>query len=104
MRLKLQVYVENGMVVMEGCGCMACKGGYTRGRLHELLKVGNPVVATLLTAHNVAYMMGLVRGMRKAVMEGTYGDFVRGFVGRMFDGGDVPVWVREALAAGGIQL
>lgn len=109
MRLKANEYGNDERVIMEGCECQACKGGYSRARLHGLLKNANPLAASLMTSHNIAYMMTLVRGMRTAIMEGRYGDYVRGFVSDQFrgkesGGQDVPTWVREALAAGGIEV
>ena len=109
LRLKSNEFSNDHRVIMEGCGCPACKGGYTRARLHTLLKRNNPLAASLMTTHNIAYMMFLVRGMRDAVMENRYGDYVRTFIRDQFrgtenGGQDVPQWVNDALEAAGIEL
>ena len=49
MRLKANKYSTDSRVIQEGCKCLACKGGWSRARLHALLKSGNPVAATLMT-------------------------------------------------------
>jgi hypothetical protein len=62
-----------------------------------------------MTHHNIAYMMNLVRGMRKAIMEDSYAEYVNNFIFDQFRGSksggqDVPVWVKEALEEAGIKL
>jgi hypothetical protein len=54
-------------------------------------------------------MMYLVRGMRKAVMEDRYKDYVCNFIQDQFRGSenggqDVPEWVQNALLAAGIKM
>ncbi len=109
MRLKSNEFRNDHRVIMEGCECLACKGGYTRAQLHLMLKRNNPLAATLMTHHNIAYMMSLVRGMRKAIMEDRYPTYVRDFIHDQFRGSDkggqdVPGWVKDALQEAGISL
>ena len=109
LRLKSNEFSNDERIIMEGCACAACKGGYTRARLHTLLKRNNPLAAELMTSHNIAYMMYLVRGMRKAVMEDRYKDYVCNFIQDQFRGSenggqDVPEWVQNALLAAGIKM
>ncbi|KAL7539211.1 hypothetical protein ACHAXR_010879 [Thalassiosira sp. AJA248-18] len=115
LRLKGHACAEDHRVIMEGCKCMACcdgnidGGGYTRARLHAMLKNDNPLAVSLVTHHNLAYMMALNRKMRDAIKEDTYGDFARSFVrtqyrGKENGGQDVPSWVKDALQAAGIPL
>jgi queuine tRNA-ribosyltransferase len=109
LRLKSNEFSNDNRVIMEGCECSACKNGYTRARLHVLLKRNNPTAATLMTSHNIAYMMYLVRGMRDAIMEDRFENFVSDFIHDQFrgvenGGKDIPQWVRDALDAAGISL
>jgi len=109
LRLKSNEFSDDERIIMEGCTCAACKGGYTRARLHTLLKRNNPLAAKLMTSHNIAYMMYLVRGMRKAVIEDRYKDYVLEFIKDQFRGSEnggqeVPEWVQNALEAAGINL
>jgi tRNA-guanine family transglycosylase len=84
------------------CSCYVCKR-YTRASLHVLLKT-EALGPQLLSYHNIAYMMRLTRGMRRAVAEGSYPAFVRGFLRRMFPGRTTPRWAVDALAAAGIDV
>jgi len=109
LRLKSNDCSSDDRVIQEGCECQACKNGYSRARLHFLLKAGNPLAAQLMTSHNLAYMMSLTRGMRQAIMDDQYAEYVQNFVGDQFrgrdsGGQDVPIWVREALASAGIAV
>lgn len=109
LRLRGNDCAADGRVIQEDCQCQACKGGYSRGRLHGMLKNNNPLGAQLVTQHNIAYMMALTRSMRKAIMEDRYCNFLRQFVSDQFRGEErggqnVPIWVREALDSAGIKL
>lgn len=109
LRLKSNEFSRDNRPIMEGCQCVACNHGYTRARLHFLLKRNNPLAAMLMTNHNISYMMHLVRGMRNAIIENKYSEFVNTFIADQFrgvrnGGQDVPGWVTDALLAAGIQL
>ncbi|KAL7496242.1 hypothetical protein ACHAWT_004463 [Skeletonema menzelii] len=109
LRLKSHACSEDYRVIMHDCKCMACAGGYTRSRLHAMLKNDNPFAVSLVTHHNLAYMMALNKRMRDAIKNDTYGDFARSFVrdqyrGKDSGGQDVPKWVKDALAAAEISL
>lgn len=109
LRLKAHQCAEDYRVIAEGCKCMACKGGFTRARLYSMLKNDNPLAVSLVTHHNLAYMMTLNRRMRDAIKDDSYANFARSFVkdqfiGKENGGQDVPTWVTEALDAAGILL
>jgi tRNA-guanine transglycosylase len=109
LRLRGHEYATDSEVIQPGCGCQACRMGISRSRLQDLLKVGNPLAAELITQHNIAYMMWLVRGMRLAVLEDRYAEFAiqfmkESFLGKANGGEDIPDWVVDALAAAGINV
>ena len=108
-RLKSHEYAKDERVLEEHCGCQACRNGISRSQLHSWFKTNNAVAAQLLTNHNIAYMMRLVRSMRQAILEDRYAEFCRTFVKQQFvgeenGGQNVPTWVVEALEAAGISL
>ena len=109
LRLKSHSCSQDYRVIMKDCKCMACANGYTRARLHAMLKNDNPLAVSLVTHHNLAYMMAFNKRMRDAIKNDTYGDFARSFVrdqyrGKESGGQDVPKWVKDALAAADIIL
>eukprot|EP00759_Apiculatamorpha_spiralis_P049762 PhF_6_TR44455/c0_g1_i1/m.68431/K00773/tgt, QTRT1; queuine tRNA-ribosyltransferase len=89
------------------CNCTTCTK-FTRSALSEIAGKES-VSASLLSLHNISYLLNLMRGMRKAIEEGKFPQFVRVFMGKYFPGKaaggeEVPVWVTEALAYAGISL
>ena len=109
LRLKSHGCAEDYRVISEGCKCMACKGSYTRARLYSMLKNDSPLAVSLVTHHNLAYMMALNQGMREAIKNDSYAGFAVGFIkdqfrGKENGGQDVPTWVKDALEAAGIKL
>lgn len=96
-------------VLQDDCLCQACRSGISKHRLHTLFKAGNTVAVELLTQHNVAYMMALVRKMRQAILDDCFPDFCTTFVREQYPGPenggeDVPKWVVDALEASGIRI
>jgi tRNA-guanine transglycosylase len=96
-------------VIQVGCGCQACRMGISRARLHALFKARNPVAVELITQHNIAYMMELVRSMRQAILKDQFAAYATKFVNDQYPGvtnggEDIPKWVIDALAATGINV
>jgi queuine tRNA-ribosyltransferase len=109
LKLKSRSCADDARIVQEGCRCQPCRWGVSRARLHGLLKAGNPLAVELVTQHNIAHMMSLVRSMRQAILQDAYGDYARTFVreqypGKQNGGEDPPGWVVDALEAAGICL
>ena len=105
LKLRSVAYAKDLAPIDASCACHVC-ATYTRAHLHAMLRAREPAanVAQLVTHHNIAYMMRLVREMRAAIIAGTYEDYVRAFVHRMFPrAGDIPAWVLEACDAAGID-
>ncbi|CAM9369042.1 unnamed protein product, partial [Ectocarpus fasciculatus] len=83
------------------CRCPTCKQ-YTRAYLHALLRDHNTeaLAAQLITCHNIAYMMSLMRSMREAIMQGQQAleCYINGFLQMQYPNpADVPVWAIDAL-------
>jgi queuine tRNA-ribosyltransferase len=53
------------------CACPTC-ARWSRGYLRHLLQVNEPTAGRLLTVHNVAWILDLVRRMREAIAAGTF--------------------------------
>jgi queuine tRNA-ribosyltransferase len=51
------------------CDCITCER-YSRGYLHHLVRAGEPLAARLLSLHNVAYLVALLRSFRNGMIEG----------------------------------
>jgi len=49
------------------CDCVTC-AQYSRAYLHHLVRAGEPLGARLLSLHNVAYLVGLLRTFRESIV------------------------------------
>ncbi|KAA0171562.1 hypothetical protein FNF27_06272 [Cafeteria roenbergensis] len=93
------------------CGCAVCRR-YSRAQLHALARSSDSLGPQLLSHHNIAYMLGLCRRMRSAIVAGPgpFQAFVRGFLNEYFppEGPQGPVavprWAAEALAYAGVDI
>jgi queuine tRNA-ribosyltransferase len=56
--------------ILDGCGCPACRPGYSRAYLHYLLRAGELTALRLLTLHNLHFIAGLMRDLRGAIDSG----------------------------------
>jgi queuine tRNA-ribosyltransferase len=62
-----------------GCTCPTC-AGFTRAYLRHLVTTKEMLGATLLTMHNLHFLIDLTRQAREAVLAGTYGAFLEGWL------------------------
>ena len=60
--------------VLDGCGCPACVGGFSRGYLHYLLRAGELTALRLVTLHNLWFIARLMDDLRAAVDAGRLGE------------------------------
>jgi queuine tRNA-ribosyltransferase len=58
---------ESDAPVLDGCGCPACAGGYTRAYLHYLLRARELTAQRLLTLHNLYFIARLMDDLRDAI-------------------------------------
>lgn len=104
LKLKSNEFSTDNNVIQEGCECCACREGYSRAKINEMLQKNIPLAASLMTHHNLTYMMSLTKRMRDAIQTNEYPTFVNNFMKVFFKDKEVPRWVEEALKAAGISL
>jgi queuine tRNA-ribosyltransferase len=71
MNIKKQEYAEDARPIDEACTCPTCRR-YTRAYLRHLFASGEPLAATLLSVHNLAFYLDTmirVRGDLAAASE-----------------------------------
>ena len=67
------------------CPCSVC-GRYSRGYLRHLYQAGEMLAATLISHHNLAFYLDLMRRIRLEIKDGTYEIFRRDFLDRVSNG------------------
>ncbi|MGI6680399.1 MAG: tRNA guanosine(34) transglycosylase Tgt [Bdellovibrionota bacterium] len=55
----------------ENCDCIACRR-YSRAYIHHLFKVGEMLGPVLLSTHNLAFYLNLMKDIREAIKEGRF--------------------------------
>ncbi|KAJ2788002.1 Queuine tRNA-ribosyltransferase catalytic subunit 1 [Coemansia interrupta] len=83
------------------CDCPTCRT-YSRAYLHTTV-TKDTTGCHLITVHNIAFQMRLMRDIRRAVIEDRFPEFIRDFMQTRF-GKTVPRWVVEALQSVGVDL
>jgi queuine tRNA-ribosyltransferase len=63
------------------CDCHTCRT-YTRGYLCHLFRAGEYLAPKLVTLHNLAFMIRLMRQIRKSIIDGTFQEHKRSFFSR----------------------
>ncbi|MBP5200795.1 MAG: tRNA guanosine(34) transglycosylase Tgt [Schwartzia sp.] len=77
--IKNQAFTHDHDVLEQGCGCYACRNGYTRAYIRHLVRAGEIFGLRLLTLHNLYFLQAFMRAMRDAIMEKRFEEFRRDF-------------------------
>ncbi|XP_067615844.1 queuine tRNA-ribosyltransferase catalytic subunit [Eurosta solidaginis] len=102
LNLKNKKYENEMIPIDEECECSTCRA-YTRSYLHHIA-TSESVSCSLLSVHNVAYQLRLMREMRNAIEHGRFPNFIFDFMTKHFEGEPAPLWIREALKSVNIDL
>jgi queuine tRNA-ribosyltransferase len=78
-RVRNSQYERDLRPIEEGCGCVACVGGYSRAYLRHLDRCSEMLAPMLGTLHNLWYYQRLMAQMRAAIEAGRFDDFRKGF-------------------------
>ena len=79
LNIKNSKYKYDTSPIDSKCQCRACKL-HTRAYINHLFKANEILGEMLLTEHNIMYYQDLMRGIRKAIEEDRYKDFVDNFM------------------------
>jgi len=67
------------------CDCYTCEH-HSRAYLHHLFKAHERVAATLLSLHNEAFIIRLVRHMRTSILDGSFAELRASWLARYYPG------------------
>ncbi len=84
--------------VEEGCACYTCRH-FSRAYLHHLYKAEEILGLRLNTIHNLYFLLGWMRRIRAAILEGSFAALKGSFFSRYTPIADDAEQRREALAA-----
>jgi queuine tRNA-ribosyltransferase len=101
-QLKHAQFANDYRPIDPDCGCVVCQK-YTRAYLHTVA-AKEEVGGQLLSYHNIAYQMRLMREIRQSIIDGRLDEYVKEFFRKQFPKGDYPEWAKDALLVAGIEL
>ncbi len=78
--LKNARFTDDLTPLEDDCDCYACKN-YTKAYLHHLVKCDEAFGKTLLSIHNIRFLIRLTEKMREAIKNDHYQEFVNEFFG-----------------------
>ncbi|XP_074835875.1 queuine tRNA-ribosyltransferase catalytic subunit 1 isoform X3 [Carettochelys insculpta] len=101
--VKNKQFAKDFRPIDENCECSTCHR-YSRAFLHALFR-SETVAMHLLTVHNIAYQLNLMRSIRESIVEQRFPRFVQDFMRTMYGSQEqYPPWAVEALASVNITL
>ncbi|MBQ2638376.1 tRNA guanosine(34) transglycosylase Tgt [Candidatus Saccharibacteria bacterium] len=83
MNIKNAKFEHDFSPVMEGCECECCKN-YTRAYLHHLFRVDEIMAKVLASVHNEYFVVATVEKIRESLLDGSFADYKREFLGRYY--------------------
>lgn len=78
--MKNAVYTHDFHTLEEGCGCYACRNGYTRAYIRHLVRANEIFGLRLLSLHNLWFLEEFTRRMRAAIIDGAFSEFKSEFL------------------------
>lgn len=70
-----------------GCGCYTCASGFSRGYLTHLFRAREMLAYTLVSLHNLRFMLDLFRSIRAAIQADALDDFEQAFLAQFINRG-----------------
>ena len=77
-------FITDDAPMDENCPCSVCRR-YSKAYLRHLYQAKEMLAATLISHHNLAFFLDLMRQIREAIKAGVFGEFRREFLSRMSD-------------------
>ena len=73
--MKNAQFTHDHHVLEEGCGCYACRNGYTRAYIRHLVRANEIFGLRLLSLHNLYFLQEFMRCMRQAILDDRFTEF-----------------------------
>ncbi|MBQ8459239.1 tRNA guanosine(34) transglycosylase Tgt [bacterium] len=74
--IKNECFKDDKLPLVEGCDCYACRN-HSRAYIRHLWKCQEATASTLLSIHNIRFLLNFVKQCRQAILEDRFGDFYK---------------------------
>ncbi|XP_001607235.2 queuine tRNA-ribosyltransferase catalytic subunit [Nasonia vitripennis] len=102
LNLKQGQYAVDKRPIDETCTCSTCKT-YNRSYIHQIVTI-ETVACHILTVHNIAFQMRLMREIRESIEEKRFPKYVQDYMLKVYPEKNYPEWIADALRAVNIEL
>jgi len=86
--LKRAEFANDSRILDENCDCPTCQNNYSRKVLREILKSPDRETRaqcfTLLSQHNVRFIIRLTEQIRESILAGNYAEFKKDFIAKYY--------------------
>ena len=72
--IKVKAFEDDASPLVEGCNCFACRN-HSKAYIRHLWRCGESTAATLLSIHNIQFLVEFSQKCREAILEDRFGDF-----------------------------
>jgi queuine tRNA-ribosyltransferase len=77
-------YKKDMTVLMSDCDCYTCLNGYTRSYIAHLFRADEILALTLLSIHNLRFVIRLVDQIRESLLQDSFYEFKKEFCDRYY--------------------
>ncbi|XP_052091286.1 queuine tRNA-ribosyltransferase catalytic subunit 1-like [Mytilus californianus] len=102
LNLKSKIFSSDFRPIDDQCKCSTCKN-FTRAYLHTIV-TNETVACHLLSVHNVAYQLNLMKSVHDSIIEDKFPQFIKAFFIQQFPNKDFPQWAIDALDSVNVKL
>ncbi|XP_060595304.1 queuine tRNA-ribosyltransferase catalytic subunit 1-like [Ruditapes philippinarum] len=102
LNLRNKMFAKDYRPIDDKCGCSTCRQ-YTRAYLHTIA-TNEAVACSLISVHNVAFQLDLMRSIQKSIKEDKFPEFIHEFFRILHPDGTYPGWAVEALNKVNVHL
>lgn len=82
--IKIKEFEDDHSPLVEGCNCYACRN-HSKAYIRHLWRLGESTAATLLSIHNIQFLVEFSQQCRQAILEDRFGDFYNEHYRNMFN-------------------
>lgn len=83
--IKNKAFWDDPAPLVEGCNCYACRN-HSRAYIRHLFRCQESTAATLLSIHNIQFLVEFSQKCRQAILEDRFGDFYNEHYAKLFKG------------------
>ncbi|XP_071504302.1 queuine tRNA-ribosyltransferase catalytic subunit 1-like [Diadema antillarum] len=102
LQLKHSQYAKDFRPIDEDCTCFTCRK-HTRAYLHSIWNYGT-VACQLLSIHNIAFQMRLMRNIRESILEDRFPAFIKDYMRKAYPNEEYPEWIVNSLRSVNVEL